>query len=1058
MKFLFFFLLLILTAFTGMSQTVTGSLRTREGVPASGATVTNNRTRVSITATLTGTFAIGALPGDTLFITHSGYEHLVLVVPEGSEALRLTLAPDPHMLAAVTVSTGYQRLPRERATGSFSQVSEGLLNRTVSTDILSRLEGTATGLFFDKRLAGARLSIRGRTTIFAGSDPLVVVDNFPYEGDISNINPADVESITLLKDAAAASIWGTRAANGVIVITTRKGRIGAKPTLFVIANTTLVEKPDLFALPQMSASSFIEVERFLFSKGFYSNQESSPNRVPLSPVVELLIRHRSGALTTAALEEELAKLRGLDVRRDLDRYLYQKALRQQYAATLTGGSAAHAYALTLGYDRNADNLAATFRRYTARLSNTWQWSRRGTLEGTVAYSQTGARTGKPSFSSIIPASGKDLYPYARLADSAGNPLSIIKDYRQTFVTAAKAAGLLDWSYVPLQDYTHNDNRTATRDLLLNLGLTYKLTNALSFEARYQYEGGNSDNYNNQGQGGYNTRNLINRYTQSAGGTLSYPVPVGGILDIENSTLSAYAARGQLSYNKAGEKGALAAIAGGEVRQSGVTGSYNRVYGYNGEILTFSNVNYDSSYRLYYNNGVRSTIPSSTGFRESVNRYVSAYGNAAYTWKNRYTASVSLRRDASNLFGVASNQKGVPLGSAGVAWTLDKESFYRWRAVPRLKLRVTYGYNGNVDNTLSAYTTISYFNSGNAFITGPYAAIGRPANPDLRWERVGTFNAGVDFAFVKGILSGSIEYYRKRATDLLGDAPVDPTVGWPTGRLRRNIGAMVSEGVDLELSSQVVNRTFSWSVSFLGSWNSSRLTRYDSISSAASTYLTTGISTVPLVGKPLNNIFSYAWAGLDPLTGDPRGLVNGQITKDYLAISRTPVPELLYHGSATPTVFGWLRNTFSWKGVELSLNVSYRFGYYFRRNSLQYNTLFNGWRGHPDYEERWQKPGDETTTTVPSMIYPLNTRRESFYENASVLVERGDNIRLHDIRLGYAIEKARHRWLPVRSLQLYTVAQNLGILWRANTHGLDPDFYGTNLPSPLSLSIGFKAGF
>ncbi|MCW3074277.1 MAG: TonB-linked outer membrane protein SusC/RagA family [Flaviaesturariibacter sp.] len=1045
--------LLLLAPFLGIGQTVTGKVTTHTGNPIPGATVTN-RTISTQTAT-TGAFTIAASLGDTLHITHTGYEPAVAVIRQIVSVISITLTSADQTLAAVTVATGYQRLPRERATGSFSVVGEGLLNRSVTTDVLSRLEGTAPGLFFDKRLPGATLSIRGRSTIYAGRDPLVIVDNFPYEGDIANINPADVESVTLLKDAAAASIWGTRAANGVIVISTRKGRVGAAPSLSVTANATVQDKPDLFALPQMSAASFIEVERFLFAKGFYNSQETSPNRLPLSPVVELLIRARSGALSAAALEAELVNLYTVDVRRDMDRYLYQRAIRQQYAATLTGGGTAHAYGLSLGYDRNWDNLAATFGRYTARLSNSWQWSRRGSLEAAVVYTQTAARTGRPSYSNITPAAAKDLYPYARLADSAGNALPVLKDYRGSYITAAKAAGLLDWSYIPLEDYKHTDNRTASRDLVLNLGATYKLTSALSLEARYQYEGANTEAGNQQGLGSYNTRNTVNRYTQSVGGTLSYPVPVGAILDLESSTLSAHAGRGQLSYNKAWSKGSLTAIAGGEVRESALSGSFNRVYGYDGEILTYTNVNYDSSYRLYYNNSLRSTIAPSTGFRETVNRYVSSFANAAYTWRGRYTVSASLRRDASNLFGVATNQKGVPLWSAGASWSLDKESFYRWSAVPRLKLRATYGHNGNVDNSLSAYTTISYFNSGNSFITGAYAGVSRPANPDLRWERVGTLNAGIDFE--GRILTGSVEYYRKEAADLIGDAPVDPTVGWPSGKLRRNIGAMINRGVDVELTARVVNSAFGWSVTLLGSWNSARLTEYDSISSAASAYLTSGISTVPAVGKPLNNIFSYPWAGLDA-AGDPLGIVNGQPSKDYLAISRTPVSGLVYHGSATPVVFGWLRNTFNWRGIELSANLSYRFGYYFRRASVNYNNLFNSWRGHSDYDRRWQSPGDEAFTSVPSMVYPVNTRRESFYENASVLVEKGDNIRLHDIRLGYTLKKAKAGWLPVRSVQFYGFAQNIGILWRANRHGLDPDYYATNLPAPLALTLGLKATF
>ncbi|GAB3832880.1 hypothetical protein GCM10028895_51200 [Pontibacter rugosus] len=183
----------------------------------------------------------------------------------------------------MVVSTGYQRIPQERATGSFAQVSEATLQEQVSTDILSRLEAVASGVSVDRSRLTPELMVRGLSTINGPATPLIVVDNFPYEGDIGNLNPNDVESITVLKDAAAASIWGARAGNGVIVITTKKGRFNQPLTVGFNSSVSVSQEPDLSYLQQMKASDFIDVEQFLFEKGYYRGQLASSGRPVLSP-------------------------------------------------------------------------------------------------------------------------------------------------------------------------------------------------------------------------------------------------------------------------------------------------------------------------------------------------------------------------------------------------------------------------------------------------------------------------------------------------------------------------------------------------------------------------------------------------------------------------------------------------------------------------------------------------------------------------------------------------------------------------------------------------------
>ncbi len=219
-----------------------------------------------------------------------------------------------------------------------------------------------------------------------------------------------------------------------------------------------------------------------------------------------------------------------------------------------------------------------------------------------------------------------------------------------------------------------------------------------------------------------------------------------------------------------------------------------------------------------------------------------------------------------------------------------------------------------------------------------------------------------------------------------------------------------------------------------------------------------IGYTPLVGKPVFSVLAYRSASLDPATGDPIGYLNGVESKDYASITNlTTAGELVYYGSARPTTFGAFRNTFSYKGLSLSANIIYKYGYYFRRPTITYSSLASLWSAHEDFTSQWKKPGDEKLTNVPSMAYPFNASRETFYRYSEALVEKGDHIRLQDITLNYDIDKIQWKNIPFRSLGLYFYVNNIGILWKAGKSGLDPDFI-QGYPNPTTYSIGCKVNF
>lgn len=1064
LKIISFLLTLILYGImVSAQQRINGkviSAVTKEPLP--GAGIKQKNLEISARSGDDGTFVLNlAGTGRIISVSYVGYLSRDIDVSAGHTAnMLIELEPLLNTLEEVRVSTGYERVPAGRSTGSFTQISNTVINRTAGTDIINRLRGVTNSLLFDERIpTNQQLSIRGLGTIYGERKPLIVLNNFPYEGDIANINPNDVENITILKDAASASIWGVRAANGVIVITTKNGRLNQPLKVYLNSNVAVTPKPNVFYMPSISSADFIDVEKFLFDKGFYKSLEISTSKPPLTPTVELLIAKRDNRISASQADELINAMTATDVRNDFNRYVYNQGINQQQAVNISGGGDKIAYYFSGGYDRNKDNTGATYNRISLKADNTISVTPKLKLNTGISYLKGGTGTGKLGYGSIYPAPGKSLYPYARLTDEDGKPAILVKDFRRSYADAAESSGLLNWNYVPLMESDYNRTNTSLSDILLNVNGTYSIGNGLSAGLQYQYENSIGNSSTLQDIHSYSARDLINRYTQAgSGGTLSFPVPKGGILDETTDKLFSNAIRTQLNYNKGWSKSLITAIAGAEVRELKQQGNGFRTYGYNESGLTSIPVNYTSTFPQYFNNGSNLLIPTGNStFSELVNRYTSFYGNGSYVWDDRYIISVSARKDASNLFGVSSNQKGVPLWSAGMAWNLHNEKFFENSWLPYLKLRLSYGYNGNLDKTITAVTTIIY--ASNNLNNMPYARIRTYPNEELRWERVGTFNAGADFHFKNERISGSLEYYRKKGVDLIGDQPIDPTTGLVKGTIRRNIADMLTRGIDLQLSFRTLEKAFRWQSDVIFNYNQNRLTGYQNSGTAGSTYLNTGIGIIPVLGRPLYGIYTYQWAGLNPLNGDPQGIVEGKVTSDYAAISsKTTLNDLVYHGPALPTVFGSLGNTFSYRNFSLFINITAKLGHYFSRKSISYGNLFNDWNGHSDFAMRWQKPGDESYTDVPSMVYPVNSRRDNFYANSSALVEKADHIRLQDVNLSYQFNNNGRKRVPWSSLELFSNLRNAGIIWRANKQKLDPDYANGYLPSGYTMSFGARMNF
>ncbi|GAB3654927.1 SusC/RagA family TonB-linked outer membrane protein [Echinicola sediminis] len=1021
-------------------------------VPLAGALVRVAGTETATVTDENGNYRLQLLGGKhRLEISYLGFrpQTVDISVPMDKEPVTILVEEGLSMAAVEVVSTGYRQLPRERSTGSFVQLDEKLLNRRVSTDLMDRIEDLAPGVLFnrDARSGSDPISIRGRSTLFANTQPLVVVDGFPYDGPLQHINPNDVESITLLKDAAAASIWGARAGNGVIVVTTKKGAYGRAIAVSLTSNVALIEKPDLFYEPQMDIGEFIGVERALYDKGFYHSRINSASKPPLSPVVEALYAAETGVISQQEAETRMAGYKNSDIRRDMERYFLRPALHQQYSLGLSGGDRAHRYAFSVGWDKNSAPVRENGNeRFTMKGDMGWKlWKDR--LEVSTGMYLTGSSgqngTGLPSGS-----------PYESLVDGQGRPMALIRDYSLRFVEEAEAAGLPNWQYVPLDEIGLVADLSRATDLRLNTDTKVTIARNWKASLSYQYWQNRSEARTGYPLESYFARNLINRYAQLNGeGNWEYPVPVGGILDLGNGRDDSHTFRARTDYNNAWGKHRLDALAGFELRDWEGIADQRRYYGYDDDRGLSVPVNLVDRFRLYHNNSLN-TIPGNDGHSGLTDRFVSSFANAAYSFDNRLYLTGSVRKDASNLFGVDANLKGVPLWSGGAGWTISEEGFYGAAWMPYLKLRTTFGYNGNVDKSLSSLTTASYFISrSSAPVPGiRNATIINPPNPSLKWERIGIWNTGLDFSSKHDRIAGSLEYYIKHGKDLIGETQFPPSSGVTS--FTGNFAETRTSGIDLTLSSLNLDGSLTWRTNLVFSHLKEEVTAYG-IPSTTGQYL--GLGTAPMEGKPLFSIYSMRWGGLDPDTGDPLGYVDGELSDNYNSLRTGTVPEeLVYHGPARPTTFGALRNDLEWNGFSLSLNMSFRMGYYYRRQSVNYFDLLNGRITHSDYALRWQQPGDERHTDIPSIPTSSNSSRNYFYQFSEPLVEKGDHIRLQDIRLGYRLDKGKYPSLPFRTAELYTYINNVGMIWKASDDPLDPD-YRTGRPLG-SIAAGVRVDF
>lgn len=1042
------------------SVVLNGFIGNEKGAPLSGVSIGVVGTNSGTITDENGKFQLKDLKqDDELLISSVGFQPKRMKW-NGQKQLDIILFVSEQSLETVEVlSTGYQTIPKERATGSFVQIDNELFNREVGPNVLDRILDVTSGLVYQpgKPTTLGGVTIRGVSTINANRDPLIVIDNFPFDGDINNLNPNDIQSITVLKDAAAASIWGVRAGNGVIVITTKKGKLNQKNSVQFNTNVTIGEKPGIFDMSLLGSKDVIEIQRKLFNEGYYDIYELTyptfGNFPSIPKVPEILIAKSKGKITDQEAEQRIKTLQTGNVLSDINEYLLQNSINQQYALNMSGGTSQFTYYGSIGYDKIKSNEVGNLSdRFTVRLDNTYRLNKRIEISSFLTYVQSEVKSNSVGYFNYLPTGRNLSSPYTSFKDANGNAsdISYVSGLRDAYLDTATYPALLDWRYRILDEQRNKDNVNRQFDTRIGANLKYNIIDGLTLDIKYQYQKAVSKTRNLFNQNTFLTRNLINRYMTVKDGVVTYPVPLGAILDISDGELSSWNIRPQLNYNKSWESHDLVGIAGIEFRETRDIVNQDRKYGFNTNTQVSLPVDYVTAYSTTPTRST-ATVPYMLFNYGKLSRYRSFYGNFAYTYNRKYTLTGSARLDGSNFYGVKANQRIVPLWSLGIGWDISREQFYNVDWMPYLKLRSTIGYNGNTNNSAAAYPTMV---TSIYFLTRlPTGSISGLPNSDLRWERVKIFNLGLDFETKNARISGTIEYYRKNSVDLISETRIDPTYGLTTF-IGNNASLKVS-GVDFSLlTKNIVSKTFSWGTNFLVSYNRDKITNYTLKASSPLNYLQA--IPPPTVDRPLNSIYGFKSGGLDPVTGDPRLYVNGKV-ESYASYSSVVADDMHYLGTTLPKYFGAIRNTLRWKNLSASINITFKAGYYYRRESINYDNLFRNSGGHTDFLQRWQKAGDETRTNVPATPAAANATASSYvYTNSDILIAKGDHFRLQDLRLSYDVNSFLIFGAKVRATQIYMHANNLGIIWRSNKYHDDPDYVGfPTISRTIALGINIS---
>ncbi|WP_295125285.1 SusC/RagA family TonB-linked outer membrane protein [uncultured Chitinophaga sp.] len=1041
---------------------VEGRVTDAQGEGLEGVSITIKGSSGGTFSGAKGVFGLNVPNSNTeLVFSYVGLETQIVAL-NGRKTLDVVMKGARQLEAVTVVNTGFQQFNKERATGSFGYIDKEQLARP-TTNIASRIIGTTAGVQAKLDVNGnPTFEIRGKSSLYAAASPLVVVDGFPINGDFNTINPNDVESITILKDAAAASIWGARSANGVIVVVTKRGSRNTPLRVDFSAFTKMGGKFDLdYVNPLASAAETVDYETRTFNKWSARTNPGTISNAGMawSSATVALNEAYLGYITAAEKDAILAQLSTQDNRKQIRDNLLAAPNTQQYNLSLSGSTGRMSNMLSFMFEDNQSNFKETgYQKYLLNfrsVSNITKWLD-FSLGGMLHYN-------KAENNGVTLGDIQGLSPYEMLKNPDGSLTNIHQYYMPILNRLVPTARFpyADWTYNPLQEIANRDITATQLNARVLGGLTLKLLKGLTLDSKVQYEIFNTNNRGYYNENTFYVRNTVNTATtwNQTTGLLTPNLPKGGILSQSRSRAQAYNFRNSVSYNnRFAREHEVNFIAGVEIANQ-VTETFGNplTYGYNDNTLTsgiFPNGPGGTFKTIQNWQGSNQTFAYSNTFSYTTNRYFSSFANLAYTFRDKYTASGSFRTDASNIISDDPKYRYSPFWSGGLAWQLHREDFMA--SVPwlnRLNLRTTYGYNGNEDRSTSFKPLISVGATPNVYTNDYTATISSFGNPTLRWEKTATWNFGIDYSMLGNKVFGKIDLYNKYGKDQIAQLTIPAANGTTTQKL--NNAEISNRGIELEIGThQKITDRISWHGNLNFSYNKNRIEKLFVATYAASTLYSGGTGAY-VEGANANDIWRFQYAGIEDnqpvVLGDKGTLYNfGAFTpgdgRNYLLNMGTTV---------APYTLGFM-NTFRVYDFDLSFILTGKFGHVFQRTGFNYPPTW-GSRVLPN------KKLSEVLNGDPQKIVPLPLNDvedryyfwDRFHQYMSYLVENASHVRMQEVNLTYNLDRAKLNKIRFQQVQVFAQANNLFTIYSNNAKE-DPEYpVGTMRPQP-TITLGLKA--
>ena len=1031
--------------------------------------VGNNQSTIGVITNIDGQFSISIPEGVTRFYcSYVGYDVLEVKLVPGKNKYDITLQPSAHMLDAVVV-TGYQTVERRKLTAAVSKIdiSDQMMGATKSIDqaLAGQIAGLSVSNISGTPGAPAKIRIRGTSSLNGTQDPLWVLDGIPLEGtnipnmevlkDIDNIgqtaiaglNPADIDNITVLKDAAATAIYGARAANGVIVITTKKGKVG-KPVINFSTKLTYSPKLNIDRLNLLNSEEKVGLELDLLAAGYpYRETKGEVYRI-ISGLGELSNFKDGGwnALSSNA-QSAINKLKATNT--DWSDILFRDAFTQEYNLSLSGGSEKATYYTSFGYMKENGNIPNVS---AERLNLVMKTSYKVNSILKVGASMFANRRKNSSY---LPDSDGLTNPifYSRLANPYFTPYNENGNYNYDIDVENDVD--MDFGFNPFEELKNTTNETTIN------GLSSIFDAELRFDDRFKFTtqlGLQLDKTSIEKIADEESFAMRKEKKNHRSNGVTY-LPAGGFHKANENSLSqlTWKAMGEYrdTYNDIHE---FEAMVGTEIRKTWEEKLYSTGYGFDRKTLTTKPIIFpeeSQAFKLHEKGHVE-------------NAYVSAFSTLSYSLLNRYTLGGSIRFDGSDLFGVDKKYRYLPLYSVSGLWRISQEPFMasaKW--IDNLVVRASYGLQGNIDKNTSPFLLGNY-RIENILPGGSEDMIdvsGAP-NKKLRWEKTHSVNAGFDFAVLNQAINLSVDYYYRKGVDLIGTQMLPLETGFEM--LTVNWASMRNQGVEVALSTRNVHtKNFMWTTNFNLAYNNNKVLkealREDALEPGRE-------------GYPVGALFALKTAGLDeegyPMFQDKDGKAVSAMeffklqewgfgATDLTARERREL--YTYAGTADCPYTGGFNNTFTYKAFELGVNFSFDFGGKVRSQPTYSIVDFDKGRNtNRDILNRWTP---ENTETIFPVLLSQNERLDEYmwysnqneiYRNLDIWIRDLNYVRLQNIRLGYTLPTNFSRMLGMTSATVAIEGRNLLVFGSSYKNYLDPETmsnaYATPAPKSVTLSL------